>query len=530
MRTELVLDAKGIDSACEQANEFLTDSGLSRREIIAARLTFENVLLMWRQHYGDNVPVTIQMVKRYGKQRLMVSVRGKRFDPRTVDRSGEKYAPIARTMLETSGFIPTYSYRGGQNIVTLSRPRPPLSSLAQIGIAFVLGIVVALLGNFLLPAEGCAYALQTVVTPLSDVFMAMLSGLAGPLIFLTVAWGVCGIGDVTALGRSGKLLVKKFLGGNVLAVIFSCLICIPFFSLPVEGAQESGDFFGDLMQMVIGLLPTNIFKAFVDGNTSQLIILGVFVGIAALVLGNVCEGVRKAIEELNALAQFLMEQLCRFVPAFIFLMVLSQVWSGTFASLLTAWLPLLLAVVLIVVFFFLQLVYTSVRRHVSAKKLLMALRPAMMLGLTTGSSCAAFGSMVSGCQDDLGVDEEQTSFGVPMGMVLCQPPTIIMLVVLMLHSMQTFGLAAGVTWYVSMALMCFLYSMVAPPVPGGMLACFGLLFAKLGIPAEALAVATAFNVIIDYVMTGSRVGAIMLTVFDTGREIHSADQPKPEEA
>jgi Na+/H+-dicarboxylate symporter len=56
--------------------------------------------------------------------------------------------------------------------------------------------------------------------------------------------------------------------------------------------------------MLIDLLPTNVIKAFGDGNTSQIIILGVFVGIAALVLGNVCEGVRKGIEELNVLADY----------------------------------------------------------------------------------------------------------------------------------------------------------------------------------------------------------------------------------
>ena len=526
---ELLLDAEGIDSACEEADAFLLSTQMSKREVIAGRLSFENVLLMWRQHYGSATPVTIFLGKRLGKPSLVASVRGERFDPRVVDRSGERYAPIARTMLEASGFIPTYSYRGGRNIVTLTRPRPPLSSLAQIGVAFALGLVFSLLGNLLLPEAGRTYVLDKLVTPLFDIFLAMLSGLAGPLIFLTVAWGVCGIGDVTALGRSGKSLVKSFLTNNALSTLFACLICIPFFSLPAQAAQNNGDFFGDLVKMIIELLPTNVVKAFADGNTSQIIILGVFVGVAALLLGNVCEGVRKGIEEFNALAQFLMEQLCRLIPAFIFVMVLLQVWSGTFMALLTAWVPLLLAVVLIIVYFALQAIYTSLRRHVPIKELLLAMKPAMMLGLTTASSCAALGSMISGCQDDLGVDEEQTSFGVPMGMVLCNPSTNIMLVVLVLHCMQTYGLGADVTWYVRMAFMCFLYSMVAPPVPGGMLACIGLLFAKLGIPAEALALATAFNVIIDYVLTCFRVGSIMLDVFDTGCAIGSVDRKKFED-
>ena len=280
------------------------------------------------------------------------------------------------------------------------------------------------------------------------------------------------------------------------------------------------------IEMLIGMLPTNIVTAFAEGNTSQIIIIGVLVGVVALVLGNSCEGVRKGIEELNVLMQFLMEQLCRFIPGFIFIMVLLQVWSGTFVSLATAWIPLLLAVVLIVVSFAIKLVYTCLRSRIPLKKLLSALRPAMLLGLSTASSCAAFGPMVSGCTEELGVGEDQTSFGIPLGMILCQQPTIIMLIVLVMYSMLLYGLNADITWYVSMAVMCYLYSVVAPPVPGGMLVCIGLIFAKLGIPSEAIAMATAFNIIVDYAATCFRVGTIMLEVIESGCELDNIDRSK----
>ena len=143
--------------------------------------------------------------------------------------------------------------------------------------------------------------------------------------------------------------------------------------------------------------------------------------------------------------------------------------------------------------------------------------------------------MVSGCTDELGVDEEQTSFGIPLGMILCQVPSITILVVLMMHCMKAYGLGADIAWYVTMALICFLYSMVAPPVPGGMIVCIGLIFGKLGIPAEALALATAFDIPIDYVVTCFRTGNIMLGVFDTACALSNVDrskfqEPTPQEA
>ena len=530
MKMELPLNAEGIDRACEVLQTFLVKTGMNQREALAGRLTFENVLVMWSEHYSDDTSVTVRVGNMIGKPGILMAVRGERFDPRSMDQGHEQHADIARSMMRTAGFIPAYTYRGGHNIITLTRPRPPMSSLTQILIAFLLGLGVALLGNVLLPETGRTYLLEKLLTPLFDVFLAMLSGLAGPLIFFTVAWGVCGIGDVATLGRSGKSLVGRFLCDNMLATIFACLVCIPFFALPAQGAQGGGDFFGDVVKMIVDLLPTNIVKAFADGNTSQIIILSIFVGIAALVLGESCAWLHKGIEEINNLMQFLMEQLCRLIPAFIFLMVVSQVWSGTFLALLNMWLPLLLAVVLIVAFFAIRIIYTSVRFHTPLKKLLSALRPAMVLGLTTASSCAALSPMATGCTEDLGVDDEQTSFGIPLGTILCQPPTIIMLVVLMMHCMQSYGLGADVTWYVRMALMCFLYSMVSPPVPGGMIVCVGLLFARLGIPNDALAMATAFNIIIDYVLTGFRCGSIMLGVYESASVLGNVDRSRLEDA
>lgn len=76
MKIELPLDAEGINRACEEAGTFLSDTGLSKHEAVAGRLSFENVLLMWRNHFGDGVPVIMRAGKMLGKPSIMVAVRG----------------------------------------------------------------------------------------------------------------------------------------------------------------------------------------------------------------------------------------------------------------------------------------------------------------------------------------------------------------------------------------------------------------------------------------------------------------------
>ena len=59
-----------------------------------------------------------------------------------------------------------------------------------------------------------------------------------------------------------------------------------------------------------------------------------------------------------------------------------------------------------------------------------------------------------------------------------------------------------------------------------MLICYGLLFAELGIPAEALVCAAAIDVILDYVITSGRIGGTILIVFDAARSMGAIDKDK----
>jgi Na+/H+-dicarboxylate symporter len=528
METELRLSNEGIDRASEMVASFLTSTGTTEHQTIAGRLAFENALLFLQSYFGEDTLVTIKVGKKLGRPCLTATAPGERFDPHAVSQFFDNDEVLmGRMVMQASGLKPHYAHRGGKNIIALMRPRPPLSSLRQILIAFVLGLMVALLGNTLLLEGQREYALNTLVMPFFNVYLGMLGGLAGPLVFLAVASGICGIGDLGTLGRNGKSLVGRFFRDNGIATVISVLICIVAFPLPAQEAAGTRDLLGDMIELAVGVLPTNVVVPFVEGNTTQIILIGAFVGIAVLVMGSACDGIRRLIGEFNILIQFLMEQLCRFIPGFIFLMIVSQVWSGTFATMLSAWYPLLMFIAIAVLFFFGRVIYTSLRFHVPLGKLLSVTRPAMMLGLTTAASSAALGAMFKGCED-LGVSDEQSSFGIPMGIVICESPTIAMLAVLMMYCMQSYGLGADVSWYVRLGLVCFLYSIVAPPVPGGLLVCFGLMFGELGIPSSALALVTALSIIMDYLLTCYRVGIIMTTVFDAGCAIGTVDRSKIE--
>lgn len=63
-----------------------------------------------------------------------------------------------------------------------------------------------------------------------------------------------------------------------------------------------------------------------------------------------------------------------------------------------------------------------------------------------------------------------------------------------------------------LALAACMYAIVVPPIPGGMIACFSMMFSELGIPTEAMALVTALDVILDYPVTGVTVGSHVLAI------------------
>jgi Na+/H+-dicarboxylate symporter len=205
-------------------------------------------------------------------------------------------------------------------------------------------------------------------------------------------------------------------------------------------------------------------------------------------------------------------------------MMVSQAWSGTAQALLSSWIPILLAVGAIVALLLASIVLVCLRHHLSIVRVFLACVPAGFLGFTTASPSACFGTMLSTCMDDFGVDEDQASFGVPLGMVLCKPASPILLVATVLYCAQAYGGGSpDLIWYLRLGITCLLYAVAVPPVPGGMLACYGMIFATLGVPAQAIGVATALDLLLDNPVACTNVVSLILQVFSAAEGLGAVE-------
>lgn len=258
---------------------------------------------------------------------------------------------------------------------------------------------------------------------------------------------------------------------------------------------------GKIMELILNVFPRNIVSPFLEGNTMQIILLAAAVGCITLILGSGTELIAAGLEQANHIVQYMIEMISGIVPVFIFIIILRLLWSGSLDVFGSVWKPflifvLILAAALVVVF------YVCAKEKIKFTKLIRKMFPGFFIAVTTASSSAAFGTVMSSCEHDLGVSPKLTNFGLPLSMVLFKPSTSIGFIVVGLSFAKMYNVDVSIAWIIITMIVVTTISIALPPIPGGALACYSILFTQLGIPQEALGITMILDIFIDFISTG----------------------------
>lgn len=66
---------------------------------------------------------------------------------------------------------------------------------------------------------------------------------------------------------------------------------------------------------------------------------------------------------------------------------------------------------------------------------------------------------------------------------------------------EIYGVTVSPAWLAMAGLIAIVLAVAAPPIPGGALTCYTILFVQLKIPMEAVAITIALNVILEFITT-----------------------------
>lgn len=494
------LTAEFIDECSEKTKGFLAGLGTEKRDIIRYSITVEEILLKMSEKDFGIKTVSLTTGYRFSRPFITVEAEG---EPCNAFAPGDAERGVYGTgILRNLGLSPDYSYKNRLNKYSFRLRKKSLNPFLLLVIALVSAAVTGFLG-MLLPGGVRSFMLENITGPLHSIFLSVLGCIAGPMIFLSVAWGIYGIGDAASFKKIGKKMLFSYIGTVYFFAAFSGVLFVPLFKLNFSAESGGTGNISALVSMLTGIFPKNIVSPFADGNTLQIIFIAFLFGIGMLFLGQKTEVVAQAVEQINYIVQLHIELISRLVPFFIFLAVVEMIWSDTFKSFASAgkmflvFLGGMLAVVIIMLF------YTSLRQQTSALRLFKKNLPTFVIALTTASSAASFGSNMKTCLDEYGIDETVASFGLPLGLVVFKPVTSVSFICVSLFFAELYGIPVNAVWIVTMILSAGILAIATPPIPGGALTTYTVLFSQLGIPAEAVTVALACDAIFDFLATGS---------------------------
>lgn len=84
--------------------------------------------------------------------------------------------------------------------------------------------------------------------------------------------------------------------------------------------------------------------------------------------------------------------------------------------------------------------------------------------------------------------------------------------------------SCSVTWLILAVVVGAIVAVATPPIPGGGAVAYTILFAQMGIPAEAMAIALTIDMLTDFAITAFETFCMPLSLIHSAYRLNMIDQ------
>ncbi len=445
----------------------------------------ETLVAMLEHTTGDEVTIGISYVG--GSLKIRMSAKGDSFDL----FRGDDEDPMRAALLRSFADDIRVKNSKGVNIVTINAYRSRYMLLYNVAGAAFLGLAFSFLLKTICSPQVCQWAAENIMTTGKTLFMNCLNMLIPPLVFFSIAGAIVGFGDTSQLGRIGGKTMGLYAFTTVCATVFGFILVeiikpYKYGSIPASSAVPGQGTEMSFKDSLIGIIPDNIVKSFLNGDTIQIIFLAAIIGLGVTVLGSKAKAFQDFIIAGNEVFLKLTNTLVGFMPLLIFC-IIGEVILGKKEEGSGMGLPIvvgigvyILAIVVMITFYHVLLgVLGKVKPFVFTKKYL----PYMLQVVGIGSSSAAIPLNMEACHE-LGIDKKVYSLSIPLGATVNMDGTTIYMSVFGLLLARLYGLPINLSVYFTMTFAILMLSAGAPPVMGSSIICLTALLRTLGLPVE----------------------------------------------
>ena len=390
----------------------------------------------------------------------------------------------------------------------------------QILLGMVVGVLVGLI---MTQFEGGKEIVQDWIKPFGKIFINALKLIAVPLILASLIKGVSDLKDISKLSKMGGRTIAIYVMTTVIAVSIGLVlvnVIKPGNSISEETRQELvQNYSGNTvkykaeaakqqesgpLQALVDIVPENIFGAASENkNMLQVIFFALIFGIGLILIPEKkSKTVKEFFDGFNEVILKIIDLIMLAAPYGVFALLAALVVESPSVDLFKALVWYAFTVILgllIMIAFYNLVVWLVVKKNPST--FLKGIAPAQLLAFSTSSSAATLPVTMERVTEHLGVDEEVSSFVLPIGATINMDGTSLYQAVAAVFIAQAFGMDLSLGVQLGIIVTATLASIGSAAVPGAGMVMLVIVLGQAGIPEAGLALIFAIDRPLDMMRT-----------------------------
>jgi Na+/H+-dicarboxylate symporter len=370
-----------------------------------------------------------------------------------------------------------------------------------------------------------------VLQPLGDLFIRLLVLAAIPLVFFNLLAGLTALSDVRTFGRLAAKIMSYYVTTDLIALSLGAGAM--FLLRPGVGMQLTEEVEGaigevpSIADVLLGMVPSNVFEAFARGNVVQLVAVAVLLGIATLMLkGDARQRLDTAYADLAALFRRLVDLILVVAPIGIGALMAVTVgrYGAAIIGPMTRFLTGVYAAQLIVF-----VGYMTLLRLFTDRRPGPFLRDTGPLWATTAATTSSLASLSVALEmaEKIRLPGALYSFTLPLGAQLNKDGTSVMLGAVFFFTAQAAGVSFSPAEFFTILLVGLLLSEGSGGIPGGGFVIALIFVQAFSLPIEVAAIVGGIYRLVDM---GNTTINVMGDMIGTSLVAHSESRRAEEVA
>jgi Na+/H+-dicarboxylate symporter len=409
----------------------------------------------------------------------------------------------------------------------------------------VLGIVFAIIA---IQFEGGVRFTKDWIKPFGTLFINVLKMIAIPLILASLIKGVSDLKDVSKLSRMGIRAVAFYLFTTVFAVCIGLIAVniikpgkaikeetrekmLSTYSVDAakkqaeaENQKEAGP-----LKFIEDIVPDNIVKAASsNSNMLQVIFFALLLGVALILIpADRAKPMKDFIDSFNDVILKVIDLIMKGAPFGVFALMAALIAESPGLDIFKAlgWyaFTVVFGIAILLYVFYPALLYLFTKRN--PVQFIKQVSPAQLLAFSTSSSAATLPVTMECVEKRVGVDNEVSSFVLPIGATVNMDGTSLYQAVAAVFIAQAFGLDLSLTTQLGIIVTATLASIGSAAVPSAGMVMLVIVLAQAGIPEAGLALIFAVDRPLDMCRTVANVTSDCTVATIIAKQIGKLEEP-----